>query len=360
MAYNKHQFWTSANVSVSTNYTVSLSDVGQCLIANNSYPITLTIPLTSSERFEFGDTFYVTRTTSHAVTLTGSNTTVTLRSANSGTRLYGMGSTGAFINLGGNDWVLGGDMAVNTAFDSNAFAYISAANITDFTQRQAINDLVIELKANNLWSGITVLYPFVGGSATTHSYNLKDPTTYQITWAGTVTHNANGITGDGSTGYGNTGFAPSIMPQNSLGAAIYVRSASTTSGHEFSAALNGVGTGDFNVIVRTTLQVSQTRGLGPTFGTTSPGFFSGSRIAVNDMRTFRNGVQTGITTTTATESNTTVPVYVLAFNNGFNVPNGFSNAQLSFATIKQGLSATEEAALYQIVQRYQTALGRAV
>ena len=68
-----------------------------------------------------------------------------------------------------------------------------------------------------LWNGDTVkwglpleetfefVYPFVGGSAAAHSFNLVDPTKGRITWVGGLTHDQFGTTGNGTNGFGKTG-----------------------------------------------------------------------------------------------------------------------------------------------------------
>ena len=47
-------------------------------------------------------------------------------------------------------------------FDPNAEAFITAAGITDPTQQNAINDLVLDLKAASIWTKFNALYPIVG------------------------------------------------------------------------------------------------------------------------------------------------------------------------------------------------------
>jgi hypothetical protein len=59
--------------------------------------------------------------------------------------------------------------------DVDALAFIAAASITDSTQQSAIDTLVKSLKSANIWTKMKALYPFVGGTATTHKFNLKDP-----------------------------------------------------------------------------------------------------------------------------------------------------------------------------------------
>ncbi len=93
------------------------------------------------------------------------------------------------------------------AQDTDAAAFITATGITDTKQISAINKLVTDAKAAGVWTKMRVLYPFVGGTPARHSYNLKDPASYQITWGGTVVHDSTGIKGNGTSGYGNTNFA---------------------------------------------------------------------------------------------------------------------------------------------------------
>ena len=61
------------------------------------------------------------------------------------------------------------------AIDSDAQAFITAAGITDSTQQAAITNLVIGLKNDNLWTKMKAIYPFVGGTAASHKFNLKNP-----------------------------------------------------------------------------------------------------------------------------------------------------------------------------------------
>jgi hypothetical protein len=61
------------------------------------------------------------------------------------------------------------------ALDPDAQAFLTATGITDPTITSAINTLVISLKNDGVWSRMVAIYPFVGGTADTHKYNLKNP-----------------------------------------------------------------------------------------------------------------------------------------------------------------------------------------
>lgn len=106
--------------------------------------------------------------------------------------------------------------------DPDALDYLTVSgNLGDATIETAINDLVLNLKADSIWDKIVSLYPFAGGTAAKHSYNLKDPLSHQITWVGAVTHNANGIQSTGGYGDTNTNGQTDITQEGS--ASIYIR-----------------------------------------------------------------------------------------------------------------------------------------
>lgn len=99
--------------------------------------------------------------------------------------------------------IVGG--ASEPTYDAASTAFFTSSGITDVTQKIAINDLVVGLKADGLWALMYAIYPFVGGTASTHKWNLKDPrdlnAAYRLTFSGGWTHNANGITGNGVNTY---------------------------------------------------------------------------------------------------------------------------------------------------------------
>lgn len=116
------------------------------------------------------------------------------------TQLYGQGILNSFsIPSSGGPVII---------VDANAQAFITAANITDPTQQSAIDNLVIGLKTDGIWTNMSAIYPFVGGTASSHKWNLKDPrdldVAYRLAFFGGWTHNANGITGNGTNTYADT------------------------------------------------------------------------------------------------------------------------------------------------------------
>jgi hypothetical protein len=132
------------------------------------------------------------------------------------------------------------------AYDADAVGFFGRASITNLRQKGAINDFVVALKTHNLWTNLHAAYPFVGGTSTAHAINLLSGN-YTIDWHGTVTHDANGITGDAASGYGDTGYNPAVM-QTTNSASFYVFQrlavpAPTTNGGTGCYLGNGGGAG---------------------------------------------------------------------------------------------------------------------
>ena len=103
--------------------------------------------------------------------------------------------------------------------DPDAQAFITAAAITDPTQQSAINTLVVDLKGYVLWTKLGAIYPFVGGTASTHKFNLKNPldtdAAFRLTFTGGWTHSTTGAKPNGVNAFADTYYlAFSLMGTN--------------------------------------------------------------------------------------------------------------------------------------------------
>lgn len=133
--------------------------------------------------------------------------------------------------------------------DADALAFINAAGITNSTQIGAINNLVSDLKAYGLWSKIIAFYPFVGGTASAHKFNLVNPqdlnAAYRLVFNGGITHNASGITGNGTNGYYDLFMNPSTNGMSlTTGGCVFVYNGNNTNtGIDIIAFQGGVNYG---------------------------------------------------------------------------------------------------------------------
>jgi hypothetical protein len=244
--------------------------------------------------------------------------------------------------------------------DADAYAFLVAAGITDLTITSAITTLVLNLKTYGLWAKMSAIYPLVGGNATTHKWNLKNPLdtnlAYRLAFNGGVTHDSNGITGNGTNAYANTFFLDSSLDINNKHISMYQRNvlASPSRVSMGSSATADVNKFYLNFANDNYSSISMAQNAFPII---SPqrGMFTMSKIIINQFKYYQNSL-TPVTMTGANASDITGAYGLLARNNGTEP----SVANLSFASIGEGLSGTEAANLYTSVQAFQTTLGRQV
>ena len=253
--------------------------------------------------------------------------------------------------------------------DRDAGAFLEAATIYNSRQQRAIYELVRLLKQYGLWSKMKAIYPFVGGTATTHKWNLKDPqdtdAAFRLTFSGGWTHNANGVTGNASSAYGNTYLTPNTaLTENNTHLSIYSRT--NNDGVYGDIGLDRTPN-FFDLILRVSNtfygdHYNRNTGAVITANTNSSGFFITSRTSSTSMKAFRNTTQLGNTITASSVgfSNLNGNMYLAALNSTGNVVQYYTNRNYAFASIGDGLTDTEAANLYYAVQRYQQILGRAV
>jgi hypothetical protein len=250
--------------------------------------------------------------------------------------------------------------------DTDAQAFLNAAVITDSTQANAINTLVTDLKSANLWTKMKALYPFVGGSATAHKFNLKDPrdldAAYRLTFAGGWTHTSTGAKPNGTNANANTFFDNTkfiSLGNASIGA--YTR---TNRVGANSCTLGGHWDGvSSTVIIPRWTDGNAYFGLNSTSWSILPttdtlGFYQASRNnSSTQMIISKNNYSQTANSTIGNSHNVTIKL-----GSGSN-PYGawaYDNLELAFSSIGDGLSSSEVTAFYTAVQKYQTSLGRQV
>jgi len=248
--------------------------------------------------------------------------------------------------------------------DPNAWSFVQVAGITDSAQRQAIYALVAGLKANGTWSKYLAIYPFVGGTADSHKYNLKDPqnldSSYRITWSGSVIHNSTGVSST-SGGYGNTNLNPTAagMSVGSVSLATYqeVGTVDNTVSIGLEAAspfaewaLSATTSGFYPIIT--------SNGVYPLDSGPDAGLFVATRSNATTVQGYNNGQAT----VDSAQASTVIPnlsFYLLASNIDGSA-GGASATPLRFAAIGAGLTSTEVGNDYTVIQAFQAALGRAL
>jgi hypothetical protein len=270
---------------------------------------------------------------------------------------YGVGITPNVASLG-------------IAYDADAAAYFTAAGITDQTQKDAYNAMVVSLKANSLYTKFQALYPFLGGSASTHKYNAINPldtnAAFRLSFTGGWTHSSNGALPNGTTGYADTFFTPSVnfSSANSTHLSFYSRTAANATHRDFGCYVNAdnpcmcLGSNITPLLLSDNLNFNTNRINSAVTNTQK--LLINTRTSSTVHKAFRNATQIGSTGTTAVGALPTISIYLGASNaTAFGVSN-YSTKQYAFASIGTGLSDAEVTIFNTIVETFQTALSRNV
>ena len=247
------------------------------------------------------------------------------------------------------------------SYDADAQAFFTAASITDSGQKTAINTLVLGLKSASIWSKIPCIYPFIGGNSTSHSFNLKDPTKYQLTFFGGWTHSSTGAKPNGTNAYATTNFKPNTdytNPTSNQGHGVYTNtnfiSASYSLGVAESAAnaymlmnysgslmVNGDISGNANYVT-----------------TDSRGHSLIQKFSTSSVKTYKNGIERGSSSLSPNNKSTNLQFYLASVNQN-NVPIVYGPQNLCTIHMHNDLTVTDIGNLYTLIYDYNNTLSRA-
>lgn len=256
---------------------------------------------------------------------------------------------------------------VGKTTDADAQAFITAAAITDVTQQGALDVLVKGLKTDLLWTKMLAVYPFVGGTATSCKFNLKNPLNtngaFRLNFVGGWTFSSNGITPNGTTAYADTFLIPlTHFTSGNSSLSAYSRINNLEAG-----TLLGTRASAFNTNLDLSLRNSSNTNVyhntntgaitvSPNPTTSAINFIS-SRINSANNITAQNAATNSQVGSEIAFSN--FPIYISAKNN-IGVAATFSTRNLAFAHIGTGLTQAECTLFYNRIQTFQTTLGRQV
>lgn len=262
---------------------------------------------------------------------------------------WGQGAVNNAINWGTGAATAG-------SVDSDAQAFIDAASITDSTQQSAIDTLVTDLKTAGVWTKMKAIYPIVGGTASSHKFNLKDPrdldAAFRLTFSSGWTHSSSGMTP--SNAFADTKFVPSSnFTATNFHFGGYTSTTAVSSGYHgcyppsyFMHSFYSYNFVEFFAGIST--PVSNTGGV--------VGFASFDKNGTS-AKIYDNG--TLLTGGTKSSSLPSVNFYLGAANNN-GTATYYDSKELSFYYFSDSLTSGEIGNLYTAVQAFQTTLGRQV
>jgi hypothetical protein len=252
------------------------------------------------------------------------------------------------------------DIIGTVPFDTDAQAFITAAAITDTTQQAAINTLVVDLKGYSIWTKMKAIYPMVGGTSSTHKWNLKDPrdldAAYRLVFNGGWTHSSTGALPNGTNAWANNYLvAQGTLALNSTHVSAYSRTNTNILAPAIgnvTGAVQGEISMWLNYANATYLRINSAN-ISSTPNFDSRGMFIGNRVNSTQVNLSIRGTQT-------TFSQNSDTLYSAVMQLGGVSPNNFDNKQLAFASFGDGLTAQNMTDLTTIVNAFQTALSRNV
>lgn len=251
---------------------------------------------------------------------------------------------------------------IGFSLDPDAAAFIKSTGLTSTSQQLAVNQLVVDLKDAGLWYKMPLIYPFVGGTAVSHSYNLKNVAINRLVYLGGWTHTSLGAQPNGTNGYANTLFNLNQLPTPSSNGMGYY-SVSNIAETSADPANMGVST---NINTAASLFGKGNSALfsrlnGPYISVINPtmaGMFSTQRIST----TLYLYINSTSVVTAATSGN--LPINSLFIGTAALTASPYSSGYVRndfrFVYTSEGLTSTEVTTLYNIVQNYQTSLSRQV
>jgi hypothetical protein len=260
--------------------------------------------------------------------------------------------------------------------DANANAFFNrvtaAGGALTSTEKIAVTQLVIDLKAINIWNSTIAIYPFVGASAAACAQNLKS-TSHTGVFGGAWTFAPTGVTPNGTSAYMDTNINGQngaysmdlLIDNNHVG--VYVRT--TTLGGSDSGVRGGFTTPVryyYNITANDSNGYATWRNGDINISgsvTNATGFTLGSATSLTSNTLYKNGSNIAFSSVTQTDSIPTSfskpylgAVHWYAYDN----PIEFTTREQAYASFGYGLTSTQVANYYPVIQAFQTSLSRQV
>jgi hypothetical protein len=252
-----------------------------------------------------------------------------------------------------------------SGFDADALAFFdrvtNAGGTLTTTEKTAVNQLVIDLKANSLWTPMKAIYPMVGSSAAACAQNLKS-SSFTGTFTSGWTFASTGVTPNGTSAYMDTFFSPST---NGM---------SISNGHLSSYSRSNLTGGDKSLIgvIGTITEIAinfASSAVYAMFGgnpypayTTSDkrGFYIVSRDTATTIKNYLSGVVKVNGAIVAFPDLPTGKILLGVQGTASGNRGNYSANEQAFASIGDTIDSTQASNFYTAVQAFQTTLSRQV
>jgi SPP1 family predicted phage head-tail adaptor len=265
------------------------------------------------------------------------------------------------------------DLTVASSVDADAAAFFArvttAGGTLTTTEQNAVNTLVVQMKADGIWTKMKAIYPMVGGGqanpAAACAQNLKS-SSFTGTFTSGWTFAATGVQGNGTSAFFNTLFNPNAQStQNSSHVSVYLRTNSggssqgiLTCASDFGSITNNFGIGKYGGGGSMRGYIGSALGNGAAISSNNLGLWTVSTNGSSTQILYEDGVS--VSNLAYNQSLPNFNVYLGAGNYGTGGTQLYSAFNFAFSSIGDGLSATDITNFYTAVQAFQTSLNRQV
>lgn len=239
--------------------------------------------------------------------------------------------------------------AATDAWVSNVVAYPGGGGVVSDPRKRVMDDLIVGLKADGIWTKLDRLWLFAGENQASALVDLTHGSIATLINAPTLTVDR-GYTGDGSSKYIDTNFNPTIGPNKHLQDDAHWGHWNNTNdiSNQLYSGVNNSATGFQANAGQLYLRIND--GAGPISATNPTGLWVDSRQNSSGSSVYRNGsLSQNITVGTGALTNQNF--YVLAATGGTPSP-----TQCAAYSIGGGLTATEIGNFYTRLRTYMTAV----
>lgn len=276
-----------------------------------------------------------------------------------------MFGVGVGVRVGGRTIVSSGG-----GFDPDAQAFFdrvtTAGGTLSTTEKNATNQLVLDMKSAGIWSAMRAVYPMVGASAAACAQNLKS-SSFTGTFTSGWTFASTGVTPNGTSAYMNSNFVPSSngLTYDNNHISFYSRTSAQSGAIQFyeMGSGNATSTDNLSLFIRRNTDLAGydsgdfTTNRASFTNTNGQGFYCGTAPNTTS-KYFKNGVSQ-VSKSLSVKSISGINLYIGAFNEN-NATTYYSPRECAFASMGLGLTDTQATALYNAVQTMNTTLSRQV
>ena len=257
---------------------------------------------------------------------------------------------------------VGGRTAVSGGYDPDAQAFFdrvaTAGGTLTTTEKNATNQLVLDMKSAGIWTAMKAVYPMVGASAAACAQNLKS-SSFTGTFTSGWTFSANGVQGNGTSAYMDTNLiSNSVLSISSAAMGFSTNIANTiASGVEFGSQYSTEGMSIWSNAFSSSMSRIGRGADATTIPYTTAGRIHGSRQTSSLQTLYRNSsaVATGSGAITVLDSVNTLTLGGLNLASGVSL---WSDARFDFAYVSDGLSSTNISNLDSAIVTFNSTLSR--